>query len=821
MLYSKGNKKRRWHLLNQARVLFLSVLFFMAISPNPGIAQTENPEEKKVLEDKDEDEDSAADAGINNNSEVPIAPEAEMQKNEGDGVNSSDISSEKTDGEQGNDIDIESGLNDEVSLNEVSLKDEESAGLTDMSLDELLNVTVSSTTKTDIRMSEAPSVVTVVTRSEIETYGYRTVGEALSTIPGLFVFDDFVTSNVAIRGISGGPDSWSRIVKVMIDGHPVTYYDTGGTLLGPELIPMDAVESIEVIRGPGSALYGGNAFLGVVNIITRAAAGANDEDGSPGGFLETAAMGGINFNRKFQLSGQAIGGASTGGKYPLSFIFSALGARFDRSGISVPPKSPRAEDYSGMQSRGDLSRPRSILVKAKWNMDLLGQFDALFLKQHLDAFAEFSPESILTHHNRRVLENQVMAANYTLRLARDLIRINAFGRWLTGESAPEQVLDSGGTNLHKRYRHSDSKQAGAEFGLFYKKNSLLLGGEYVLEDNRGGPVFQVPRESSNNTNWILQATSEPLHIQNGAAYLQLMAYPFSVLNVDLGFIFGLRYDHNTEWGDIFNFRAGAVYSILDNLTVKLLFGTSFVPPAAAQVNAVPIGNDTVKGNPDLESQTANTVELSLNYTYKSVLSLMLNSFVTAIDDRVEFFDNGLNLVATNWTSSLTFGGELAFKLQLAPLFAQGHFSLQSTTVEEPENPLTEWFQVFPKNDKEHPWLSTQPPGYPIWRSDVQLGVRLPDYFLEAALSCQLVGMRKSSVANIRAAGEDAYYLPTYAIFDLNIRTLNLRLIGDRLTEISVKFSNLFNAKYSNPGNLGVDIPGMPFTFFVTLKQHWI
>ncbi|MCP4710288.1 MAG: TonB-dependent receptor, partial [Planctomycetes bacterium] len=187
--------------------------------------------------------------------------------------------------------------------------------------------------------------------------------------------------------------------------------------------------------------------------------------------------------------------------------------------------------------------------------------------------------------------------------------------WLSGESRPEQLLDTGGANLYKRHRESDSKQAGGEFGLFYKRHSLLLGGEYILEENPGGPVFQIPRDDSVEQNWILQNTSDSLKIKNGAAYLQAMGYPLDVFDIRLGIIFGLRYDYNTEWGDTYNLRAGTVYGILNNLHLKLLYGSSFVPPAPTQLNAVPIGNDTVKGNSDLESQNAKTFEIAVDYTY--------------------------------------------------------------------------------------------------------------------------------------------------------------------------------------------------------------
>ena len=147
-----------------------------------------------------------------------------------------------------------------------------SAGLDDLSLVDLMNLDPKVTTATRsvaLTLEEAPSTMTLISREQIDRHGYRTIGEALASVPGLFVVDDLVTSNLAIRGIHAGSDSWSRTFKVMIDGQPVQYQPTGGALLGAEFVPMESVDSIEVIRGPGSALYGANALLGVINVITR------------------------------------------------------------------------------------------------------------------------------------------------------------------------------------------------------------------------------------------------------------------------------------------------------------------------------------------------------------------------------------------------------------------------------------------------------------------------------------------------------------------------------------------------------------------------
>src|SRR5215471_13900878 len=138
----------------------------------------------------------------------------------------------------------------------------------DLDLAKLLNVKVSTATKTSEDLDEAPAVVTVVTREDIHRYGYRNVGEVLSHCLGFFAVDDHIQPNVGVRGIMGGLGAESGGIKVMIDGRSVAYRSTSGNWLGAELIPLESVKQIEIIRGPASALYGADAFLGVVNIIT-------------------------------------------------------------------------------------------------------------------------------------------------------------------------------------------------------------------------------------------------------------------------------------------------------------------------------------------------------------------------------------------------------------------------------------------------------------------------------------------------------------------------------------------------------------------------
>ena len=153
----------------------------------------------------------------------------------------------------------------------------------------LMSIEVTSASKKSQTIAQAPAVIDTISAAEIREKGFTSVAQALRSLPGFLVTTDHVVPNVAVRGIHGGFRASSRILKVMVNGAPIAFRSTSENLLGPELIPIEAVAAIEVIRGPASALYGANAFLGIVNIIT--ARGENAEgvavEGSYGMFNTT------------------------------------------------------------------------------------------------------------------------------------------------------------------------------------------------------------------------------------------------------------------------------------------------------------------------------------------------------------------------------------------------------------------------------------------------------------------------------------------------------------------------------------------------------
>ena len=141
--------------------------------------------------------------------------------------------------------------------------------LTSLSLDQLMEVTIVGASKYEQKQSEVAAAVSVITRQEIRAFGWRTLAEALASLPGVHTSYDRQYSYLGLRGF-GLPGDFNTRALVTIDGNRVNapQADTGPS--GRDLpIDIDLIERIEFIPGPGGAVYGQNAMFGVVNVITR------------------------------------------------------------------------------------------------------------------------------------------------------------------------------------------------------------------------------------------------------------------------------------------------------------------------------------------------------------------------------------------------------------------------------------------------------------------------------------------------------------------------------------------------------------------------
>src|ERR1043166_3954738 len=137
--------------------------------------------------------------------------------------------------------------------------------LTELSLEALGNIdvpTVYAASKVEQKTTEAPSSITIVTADEIKRFGHRTLVDVLQSVQGFNVSYDRNYAFLGARGVSLG-DFNSRVL-LLVDGHRVNDNLTDGAFIETAFIlDIDLVDRVEIIRGPGSVLYGNNAFFGV------------------------------------------------------------------------------------------------------------------------------------------------------------------------------------------------------------------------------------------------------------------------------------------------------------------------------------------------------------------------------------------------------------------------------------------------------------------------------------------------------------------------------------------------------------------------------
>src|SRR5579871_1429828 len=138
----------------------------------------------------------------------------------------------------------------------------------DMDLTQLMNIPVVTASKFEQKSAEAPSSVTVITSEEIKRYGYRTLADILASVPGFYISYDRNYAFLGASGINLG-DFNSRIL-LLVNGHRVNSdLNDSAYVDSTFLLDVDLIDRVEIIRGPGSVLYGNNAFFGVINVITR------------------------------------------------------------------------------------------------------------------------------------------------------------------------------------------------------------------------------------------------------------------------------------------------------------------------------------------------------------------------------------------------------------------------------------------------------------------------------------------------------------------------------------------------------------------------
>ncbi len=141
--------------------------------------------------------------------------------------------------------------------------------LTTLKIEDLMNVDVTSASKKEQKLSKVPAAIFVITQEDIHRSGATNIPDLLRMVPGLDVAQiNPSTWAISARGFNG---EYSNKLLVLIDGRTVYTPIFSGVFWDAQDVPLDSIERIEVIRGPGAAVWGTNAVNGVINIITKSA----------------------------------------------------------------------------------------------------------------------------------------------------------------------------------------------------------------------------------------------------------------------------------------------------------------------------------------------------------------------------------------------------------------------------------------------------------------------------------------------------------------------------------------------------------------------
>jgi len=707
-------------------------------------------------------------------------------------------------------------------------------------LEELLETVVVTATKQQQPIAAAPAIISVVTSSQIRAMGYRTVAEALQSLPGLYLLHDGVEWNAGVRGVNGGQRAGSRMIKVMIDGQPISFRPSGANWLGLELIPIDAVSHIEMIHGPSSALYGANAFLGVVNVITRS--GALMDGALVGGHL-----GGVQHN--LCGGGSLVLGKKSGN---LEVLLAGSGSFADRSGLQIG-NLPHRPLYDGnTRSRDDTSTPGSLFMKLFYLSPRLGALSLDLSYQRLQAHGEFQDwgplvrgreERPASYQQNLVDLQQLYIRARVSRAVLDGLNVSLSGAFATmGPTNNDHLaLDRSGVDeFYTREVGSNSLDVVGE--VVYtpdRSSSFTVGADFTADWQRLLTYWghDLPDAPGLGTPIITTSDSKPplgeRLFHNVGAYLQGVVYPFrlartisrrvrlaphfgrgvaasraSVLDT-LGVTLGLRYDHQNIYGDALNYRAGLVF-LWRRLNAKLLYGTSFKAPASVQLFTGKLVS--VVGNDALNPERAQTVELQLGGELFAGFSARATWFYTAIEDKVEIIPDPnipTQSKAQNVSSIRSTGLETSVAHTWRGIDGFVNLSLQKSTERE-DDPLGGT-------------VERDAPLFPGLMLKLGLAYREPRIYLGASVEARYIGGLRASPANARVDDpvnpQDAYSLDGYFTMDLSLFSVDLNLLRDRETFVQLKVSNLTDATYYYPGFRDFDIPAPGRSVILTLTQR--
>lgn len=642
-------------------------------------------------------------------------------------------------------------------------------------------------------ISRAPSVASVVTAEQIKKMGAKDITEVMESIPGVHVSRKAGGYNpiFIFRGIY---TEFNPQVLILIDGIPLTSLSYGGRGQAWGGLPVEAISRIEVIRGPGSAIYGADAFAGTINIITKSPENMQQQEAG-------YSHGSYNTNDLWlNLAGNISG-------WKTSLLME--GVKSDGQDEIIKRDQQTSFDQifgtNVSEAPGELSLSKNLYDlyfkahKNNWKVNVnysdhndlgIGAGAASALDQTGRAASNRLTAQV-THTSTSLLPDTEIKSSLSYQRMRNQYNFVLFppGASIAGYNFPEGVIGQPDTSEEHIRLHFSFFYSGIEGHDISVGTGFNYHDQYRVKEKKNYNVVLTPYgaifvplgglvDVSNTTPFNQEKTRKVAYI-----YLQDV---WSIAP-DWSLTAGLRYDNYSDFGDTVNPRLALVWETSYAVTTKLLYGRAFRAPSFAEL--FNINNPVAVGSPNLAPETIDTYELALNYTPSTQLTLGANVFYYKMRDIIRFNPH----VAENTGDQIGRGMEFEFEWDpFDALHINGNYALQSS-----------------EDKQTHHAVANAPERQAYIRGDLQF---LPGWY--ADLQVNKVMGRKRAASDTRKPVKD------YTKVDLVMRAT--RLIPT--WEFSAGIKNLTNAAIYEPslapGAIPDDLPMPRRNYFAEIRKSF-
>ncbi len=492
----------------------------------------------------------------------------------------------------------------------------------DLTIEELMHISVATRDKREI--NKAPSVVTLITAKEIKNMGARDLRDVLRFVPGFQVgISGLGYTTFGVRGIAT-PNA--EKVKILIDGLSVNDHIEGGGAVVFGDMGLENVERIEIIRGPGSALYGTSAFLAVINIITKKAADIS-------GLKAYAKSDTFNKKNVGILAGKQFNDLEVSAYFDYLDTDGPDDLRIRADALSSDPLNRRKSLAGTSSGYADYNRWRSTSSLKLAYKGLY--FNGLYTDKKWGGYLS-STNNVCKGSEAHVYQLQGMLGyRYNISDAID-IDLSTFGmrydidsKW---SAAPPGYIDNSFTRWKAGQLRNDAavqKAYGGEVKLSYAiadGHSLQAGAalNYVS--------FTDIKTKTNTPAGKTILVTAPLIMARSEIYRRIWSGYFQYawdITDRISLTAGVRADEYSDFGDTFNPRFGLVWEPIDGFTVKALYGRAFRAPTFVESYIHVPGS--IEGDNRNSPEIVKTYELELGCRF-DIISVRLNYFYNVIED---------------------------------------------------------------------------------------------------------------------------------------------------------------------------------------------